>query len=153
MRSLFLSLACGLVALPTFAAVAADAPSGGPLSLIDIIVKLEKAGYGPFSDVSREHGQWEIEVQKGRDALELIVNSTTGEIVSQYHDDTDPLPPTGSLPLSEVLKKVEAAGYTDINSVDFERRYWEVEAFKDGQEHECQVDPKTGEIVSDRIDD
>lgn len=153
MKRRFLGLACCLAVLPGVAVFAADTATGGKLSLIDIIVKLEKDGYGPFSDVSREHGQWEIEVQKGKDALELIVNSTTGEIISQYHDDTDPLPPTGSLLLSEILRKVEAAGYTDISSVDFERRYWEVEAFKDGQEHECQVDPKTGEIVSDRLDD
>jgi uncharacterized membrane protein YkoI len=143
----------GLAVLPAVVAIAADNPSGGQRSLIDIVAKLEKDGYGPFSEVSRDRGQWEIEVQKGKDALELIVNSSTGEIISQYPDDTDPQPPAGSLALSEVLRKVVAAGYSDIDSISFERRYWEVEAFKDGQEHECQVDPKTAEIVSDRIDD
>jgi uncharacterized membrane protein YkoI len=152
MKIRLLSLAMCLGVLPS-AVIAADAPIAGNLSIADIVAKLEKSGFGPFSEVSREHGQWEVEVQKGRDALELIVSSSTGEIISQYADDTDPQPPSGSLALSEVLKKVAAAGYSDIESVSFERRYWEVEAFKGGQEHECQVDPKTGEIVSDRLDD
>jgi hypothetical protein len=43
--------------------------------------------------------------------------------------------------------------YTDIPEVSFERQTWEVEARRRGVKRELHVDPRTGEIVSERADD
>ena len=44
-----------------------------------------------------------------------------------------------------------------LNGVDhdisFEGRTWEVEARRDNVKRELRVDPKTGEVISDRADD
>jgi hypothetical protein len=52
-----------------------------------------------------------------------------------------------------VLARLEKAGHRDIDEISFERRYWEVESLKADGKHELYVDPLSGAIVSDRLDD
>ena len=140
-------------ALAPVAAISAAAPTQGPPTLVQIIRGLEKEGYGPIVEVSLDDGAWEVEAYRNDAPLELTVNAKTGKIESEHRDDADARPPKGALKLSEVLRKLEKAGHDDIDEVSFERRYWEVESRVDRKSHELHVDPKTAEIVSDRIDD
>lgn len=124
-----------------------------PLPLSEIIAILENDGYDPLVETSFDDGQWEVEAFRGREALELTVDPRTGKVTSSRRDDAERRPPEGSLPLSKVIRALEKAGYTNIIEASFERRYWEVEADRDGQPRELHVDPKSGEVVSDRTDD
>lgn len=144
----------GLLALVPLA-LGADGRNGGEaLPLVEIVQKLEEGGYGPIHEVSRDRGNWEVEVMKGKDSYELTVDATTGEVLSQHRDDPERQPPKDALKLSELLSKViEDYGAVDIDEVSFERRYWEIELVKDGVERELHVDPVTAKIISDREDD
>lgn len=62
-------------------------------------------------------------------------------------------PPVDAKPLSEVIKALEAQGYSPITEVSVKRDQWEVEAYKDGVERELRIDPIDGKILSDRLDD
>jgi uncharacterized membrane protein YkoI len=143
------------VALAPVAAVSSDAaaPEAIQQPIVKIVRGLEKDGYGPIVDVSMDDGVWEVEAYKGDASLELTVNPDTGKVLSEHRDDADTRPPKDSLKLSELLRKLEKASYTDVEDVSFERRYWEVETHQDGEQHELHVDPKTAEVISDRIDD
>ncbi len=144
----------GLLALAPFTLGADGRQGEEPLPLVEIIERLEQEGYGPIHEVSRERGNWEVEVMKGKDSYELMVDARTGEVLSQHRDDPERQPPKDALKLSELLKKVtKEYGTADIDEVSFERRYWEIELVKDGVEHELHVDPHTAKIISDRIDD
>jgi hypothetical protein len=57
------------------------------------------------------------------------------------------LPPDNALPLSEIIERLETAGYTTIIDAEFEDGVWEIEHVVDGEEHELHVDPVTGEIL------
>lgn len=154
MRQFTSAVLIGLLALTPLALAVNDSDSKPPLRLIEIVRKLEQQGYGPIHEISRERGNWEVEVMKGKDSYESMVDAKTGEVLSQHSDDPERQPPQGSLPLSELLEKVaKDSGYTDVEEVSFERRYWEIEVRKEGVERELHVDPITAKIISDRIDD
>ena len=66
------------------------------------------------------------------------------------------VPPEGALPLSEILASIEVAGHNAITEVEFEGGVWEVEFVVGGEAYELDIDPMTGEALSDepqRVDD
>ena len=150
-----LTISAVLVALVAVSSAAALAQSAKPTgkTLLEIVAKLEQDGYDPITDVSLDRGQWEIEAHKFGTPLELRVDPASGAIVSEHQDDGDPVPPAGAKKLSEIVRGVVAAGYTGIEEISFEGRSWEVEAVRNGTRRELRVDPTTGSIVSDRVDD
>ncbi len=124
------------------------------LSLIEIVQQLEKDGYGPFSELSRDDGNWEIEVRKQNESVELTVDPISGKVLSEHRDDTEQTPGKDAMALSKLLQSVSNSGnYQDFEEVSFERRYWEIEVYKDGQKHELHVDPLTAKVIASRIDD
>lgn len=145
---------CMLASLfvPAVALAVEDKPAASK-TLLEIVTKLETDGYGPITDVSRDDGNWEVETYKDGTAYELLVDPATGKIITEHRDDGDPKPPADAKKLSEIIKGLEAEGYTDINEVSFERKKWEVEAIRDRTKRELRVDPITGKVVSDRVDD
>ena len=59
------------------------------------------------------------------------------------------VPPEGSIPLSEIIASMEIAGHTWITEVEFEDGVWEVEFVVGDEEYELEIDPMTGEALSD----
>lgn len=54
---------------------------------------------------------------------------------------------------ADALRAVEAAGYTDVRSLDLEKDKWEIEATSPaGQKVELKVDANSGAIVSEKRD-
>lgn len=61
-------------------------------------------------------------------------------------------PPADAKPLSEVVKSLEDEGYERISDVSFDDGKWEVDAYKGEQKRDLEVDPHTGDILSDKED-
>lgn len=151
-----LAIAMALIASTTASSLlfAAEEPKpAAKKSLLDIVVKLENDGYGPITDISMEEGDWEVEAYKGDVAYEMLVDAETGEVVAEHRDDGDSKPPANAKKLSEIITMLESEGYSRIREVSFERKNWEVEAIKDKTQRELRVDPVSGKVVSDRVDD
>lgn len=148
---MILSIAAIVAASMPMSVVLADRVDSKPI--VEVVEQLEKDGYGPFSDISFDLGHWEIEVFKQDVPYELVVDGTTGKVLSEHRDDADSRPPKEALPLSRVLRTLIEAGATSIDDVSFERRYWEVELHRQDGKREVLVHPVTGEVVSDRLDD
>ncbi len=154
MKTLLFYVIPGMLAVVPFNLTIAQSPATNDLPLIQIVEQLEAAGYQPFSEISMDDGNWEIEVRQNEVAYELTVDRITGKILSQHRDDPDAHPGPDAMSLSSVLKSLaDKDGYHDIDEISFERRYWEIEVFKDGQKRELHVDPATAKIIADRIDD
>ena len=64
-------------------------------------------------------------------------------------DESPEIPPVGSLPLSEIVASVEVVSHHSITDVEFEGGVWEVEFVMNGEVYEIQIDPMTGEALSD----
>lgn len=65
----------------------------------------------------------------------------------------DEKPPPGAMALSTVLTQLEQQGYTPITDVSLNNGRWEVEAYKGSEKRDLQVDPNSGEILSDKPDE
>jgi uncharacterized membrane protein YkoI len=121
--------------------------------LVDVVKNLEEADYAPITEISFDDGVWEVEAYKGEIAYELSIDPETGEVISEHRDNGDPKPPAKSLLLSTIIEAIEKAGYTHIHDLSFEHHVWEAEVRRDGIKRELRLDPLTGEIVEDRVDD
>jgi hypothetical protein len=64
----------------------------------------------------------------------------------------DEKPPAGAMALSVILTQLEQKGYTPITDVSLDNGRWEVEAFKGAEKRDLEVDPNSGEVLSDKPD-
>jgi uncharacterized membrane protein YkoI len=122
-----------------------------PLS--KIVLRLEKSGYLPIVELEFDDGVLEIEAFKGDQSVELRVDPRTGEIRSERETERHRRPPDDALPLSEVLRKLDKAGYSKVREVGFDRKDWKIEVIKDQREWNLRVDPLTGKVISKHKDD
>jgi uncharacterized membrane protein YkoI len=104
-------------------------------------------------DVSFDDGVLEVEAYKADVPYELALDPQSGEIISEHRDDAYPKPPAKALLLSTIIEGIEKAGYSNVHDISFEHRTWEAEVRRDGMKRELRIDPETGEVVSDRVDD
>jgi hypothetical protein len=56
-------------------------------------------------------------------------------------------------PILEIVLGLEHDGYGPITEISFEKGRWEVEVYKDGTAYEVLIDPETGKIIAQRLDD
>jgi len=84
---------------------------------------------------------------EGEESMATEEMATTEDVAGEMQEEALEALPEGSLPLPEILAKLEALGYTEIIETEFENGAWEVEYMVDGEERELRVDPLTGEIL------
>jgi uncharacterized membrane protein YkoI len=153
MKTLFgTALALIVLAVTPLSGQAEPRPAGTAKTLLEIVTALEKT-YDPIVEVSFDDGAWEVEAFKGDVAYELAVDPVSGAVVSEFRDFGEVKPPAGSQRLSKIISQLTQSGYSEINEISFERINWEVEAVRDNQKRELHIDPKSGAIASDRVDD
>jgi len=136
----------------TLVGYAADQLPTKAKSAFDVVNLLEEQGYGPFHEVSFDDGVWEVKVQKQDQWFELRLDPNSGKILAEQREDLKRTAPEAA-PLSKILHSLEQAGFAQITDASYDRTDWEVDAFRAGVKHELHVNPASGEIVSDRLDD
>jgi hypothetical protein len=57
------------------------------------------------------------------------------------------------MPAQQVIENVLKSGYTQLSKIEAEHGRWEGEGIKDGKQMDFHVDPKTGVITSEKLDD
>ena len=139
-------IACGLAA--------ADAPPPpGSVPLSTILQTIELGGYRAVTEVSFDDGEWEVEAMKEISPVGLRIVPSTGEIRSVHPDEPHPAIPDRAMPLTDILKSLDGAGYTGITKLELESGGWEIECLKTGLPRELLLDPVSGKVLSDRADD
>ncbi|QDZ40826.1 PepSY domain-containing protein [Euhalothece natronophila Z-M001] len=58
--------------------------------------------------------------------------------------------PSDDVPLSEIIGNLESQDYFLIE-VEFENEVWDVEAYRDGQQYELTIDPRSGNILPPQL--
>lgn len=139
-----------------------ETPAEDALPLREIVQAVEGREYGPIAEISYEDGLWQIEAYQAGSPVHLDVDPTGekgGTVVAERpreDAEADEAPPAGSLALSKIIENLESEGYTNVTAVDFEDKdppRWEIEALKNGEPHEVDVNPATGEIIAFRPED
>ena len=57
------------------------------------------------------------------------------------------------MPAEQVKQKVLQSGYTQVTKLEADDGRWEGEGVKDGKKMDFEADPKTGVIISEKLDD
>ena len=57
------------------------------------------------------------------------------------------------MPAQQVIDQVLKTGYTQVTKLEADDGRWEGEGIKNGQKMEFYADPKTGVIMSEKLDD
>ncbi|KZD23763.1 PepSY domain-containing protein [Tardiphaga robiniae] len=57
------------------------------------------------------------------------------------------------MPMEQVKAKVLQSGYSQVTKLEADDGHWEGEGIKNGQKMDFHADPKTGVIVSEKLDD
>ena len=65
---------------------------------------------------------------------------------------TDP-PGPDWMPMEQVKAKVLQSGYSQVTKLEADDGRWEGEGIKNGRRMDFHADPKTGVIVSEKLDD
>lgn len=68
-----------------------------------------------------------------------------------YADDDDQ-PASDWMPAQQVIEKALNSGYTRISKIKADDGRWEGEGIKNGRRMEFLADPRTGEIISEKLD-
>ena len=55
--------------------------------------------------------------------------------------------------VDQAKSKLMAAGYSSVSKIEADDGHWEGEGMKNGQKHEFHVDPHSGAITKDELDD
>lgn len=142
MKTLSLALALSLAAGTAFAQ-----PVAGPA---DVTAALAKAGYAETRDVEFDDGIWEAEVRGADGRWHDVAVTAAGEVL----DDRGPRALIGA---DELLRRLQAAGYTQVTDLDLDDAVWEADAVDaKGGRVELRVNGHTGEVLSvesERSDD
>jgi uncharacterized membrane protein YkoI len=56
------------------------------------------------------------------------------------------------MPAQQVIEKVLRSGYSDVSKLEADDGRWEGEGIKNGQKMEFHADPKTGDIMAEKLD-
>jgi hypothetical protein len=57
------------------------------------------------------------------------------------------------MPAQQVIEKTLKSGYSGVSKIEADDGRWEGEGMKNGQKMEFHADPKTGEIIDEKMDD
>lgn len=85
-------------------------------------------------------------------ALILVLGLTTSLSIADP-DWNNQAQPAEALPLSSIIMQIEQTIPGTIQEIDWENGVWEVEVYQGSIERELVIDPRTGEILSNRLDD
>lgn len=134
--------------LPTLAlaAIAPFAIAQDTLTEADVRDLLAKAGYTNVNDVEFEDGVWQADARSADgNRVDVSLNPVTGQI---YPDDE-----VANLSEADIRARLAAAGYADVDDVEFDDGLWIAEARSaTGEDVEVRLDPRTGEVIGENRD-
>lgn len=128
-----------------------DARGNGAISAQQVRELVLAAGYVRITDLEFDDGFWEVEAvdRFGRE-IDLVVHPTSGAILNAPEDG-------GATPLTadRIRAALAQAGYTRIHDLDYDSDgYWEADAVNArGERVELRVDPYTGAVLREQLDD
>jgi len=137
-----------IFAIPALFAGATLAAADPVSDAADVTAALNKAGYADVRDVEKDDGLWEAEV-RGADGRyhDIHVVAETGEVIDSQSD-------ARILTAEEVIRLLQAEGYTDVRDLDLEDALWDAEVKQaDGTEVDLRINGFSGQVVSVENDD
>ena len=142
-KAFFIIVSLAFILASSFAANAAELPPANSKPLSAIIKIIENKNTGTIAEAEFDDGYWEVEINKNNVCQELFINPQTGnEILRKDIHCDDDLPPAGSLPLSTIVRSVEAQKKGVIVEVEFDDGLWKFSLIQNSRKTKIYVTPQ-----------
>jgi hypothetical protein len=117
-------------------------PPVGALTESDVKTAIANAGYKEVKGLEFKHGVWRSEARGGNDKwVKIAVGPLNGTVY--------PADAPSRLNKDEIAAKLTAAGYEDIDDIDFDNGLWSAEAkTAHGDDVDLLVDPNNGSVIA-----
>ena len=126
------------------------------LDAADIRALLSSRGYTSLDDIEFDDGLWNAKARNTlRQRVYLVIHPVTGEILDErVHGTPSTSTPQSALSAAQIIQSAESAGYRNLHDLDFDDGVWEADAINaQGQRVEIKIDPFTGSILREKLDD
>ncbi|MDA8444839.1 PepSY domain-containing protein [Paracidovorax valerianellae] len=131
---------------------------GGALPSVDQVAQALRAkGFNFVYDVELDDGFWEAKARQSAtqgEKVEFVLHPVTLEVLSQVGRSGGTVNNQPVLSADQVMQALQQAGYTRVHGLEYEDGYWEAEATNMANLNmELRVEPTTGKVLSERLDD
>lgn len=138
------------IVLATISLVFVHASQAQARALSEILASVEAENLGTIVEVEWSDGLLEVEIDNTDGKLTLYLDPASGEERRRKQDSerVKSVPPAGSLPLSQIVRRLEQEhSGARFSEIEFDDGRWEVELRVNGRKIEMKIDPRTGEQV------
>lgn len=122
-----------------------------------VLEALRAAGWTHVHDLELDDGFWQAEARQSLihgEKVELVLHPQTLEVLSQVGRSGGIANQQPVLGAAQIRHGLQQAGYTRVRDLDYDDGHWEAEATNAaGQAVELRLDPHTGQVLSERLDD
>lgn len=126
-------------------------------SVAQVAQALRAGGWTYVHDLELDDGFWQAEARQNLlqgEKVEFVLHPQTLEVLSQVGRSGGSAGGQPVLAASQISQALQQAGYTRVRSVEYDDGLWEAEATNvAGQSVELRLDPHTGKVLSERLDD
>jgi len=88
---------------------------------------------------------------RSRTVSALAIAALLGASAAAFADNDD-VPGSDWMPKDQVMQKLEAAGYSNVTGLHADDGHWEGKGVKAGKITEFHVDPHTGALTKEEVD-
>lgn len=117
---------------------------------------LRAGGWTYVHDLELDDGFWQAEARQNLlgEKVEFVLHPQTLEVLSQVGRSGGTVGGQPVLAAAQISQSLQQAGYTRVRSVEYDDGFWEADATNTaGQSVELRLDPHTGRVLSERLDD
>jgi uncharacterized membrane protein YkoI len=118
--------------------------------------RLRELGYARVGELEFDDGFWEAEVRRQRhsEKIELVLHPVTLQVLHTTEGGAGSPGAGGTLSAAEITQVLTQAGYSRIHDLEFDDGVWEADAVNAaGQRVDLRVDPGTGAVLREKLDD
>jgi len=135
-----------------------DSDIGGKLPSVEQVTQhLRSTGFAVVQDLELDDGFWHAEVRpsgRGGEKQELVLHPGTLQVLSRVGPSGGTINGQPALSAAQVQQALQQAGYTRVSGIEFDDGVWEAEAVNTANlAVELRVDPVTGKVLRERLDD
>ncbi|RYF28221.1 MAG: PepSY domain-containing protein [Comamonadaceae bacterium] len=125
-------------------------------SVEQVAQHLRASGYAFVYDLELDDGFWQAKARQSiqSEKVEFVLHPQTLEVLSRVGRSGGVADNQPVLGADQVQIALQQAGYSRVRSIEFDDGFWEAEATNSAnQSVELRVDPTTGRVVSEQLDD
>ncbi|RYF28178.1 MAG: PepSY domain-containing protein [Comamonadaceae bacterium] len=125
-------------------------------SVEQVAQHLRASGYAYVYDLELDDGFWQAKARQNlqSEKTEFVLHPQTLEVLSRVGRSGGVANNQTVLGADQVQIALQQAGYSRVRGIEFDDGFWEAEATNSAnQPVELRVDPTTGRVVSEQLDD